>query len=211
MERINLDDYFSDDYDEYLSDNMESTPMVITEVKASIKQDPPLAPPHVTVTVQLEDKPVAEDFYKRRRVSNQKRAFRCQRVADRRQEQQGDNYDYSNSDLCNVINIGHDARNVIISRIKKREEIEACSPSSNYRIPKDRPGSSKKRKHVNADSQGGSREQHRAEAPPGGNRIDKMLQRKRWLHPKSSHTTFECNSLRKALGAPLMPNSLPRV
>ena len=51
MECLNLDDYNSDDNDEYLSDNMESTPMVITEVKASIKQDPPLAPPHVMVTV----------------------------------------------------------------------------------------------------------------------------------------------------------------
>ena len=49
----------------------------------------------------------------------------------------GDDYDYSNSDLRNVINIGRDARNVIISRKNKREEIEAYSPSSNYRIPKD--------------------------------------------------------------------------
>ena len=51
MERLNLDDYNSDDYDEYLSDNMETSPMVITEVKTSIKQDPPLAPLSVTVTV----------------------------------------------------------------------------------------------------------------------------------------------------------------
>jgi len=36
-----------------------------------------------------------------------------------------------------VINIGRDARNVIISRRKEREEIEAYSPSSNYRIPED--------------------------------------------------------------------------
>ena len=50
------------------------------------------------------------------------------------QEQQGDNYDYSNNDLHNVINIGRDARNVIISRRMKHEEIEAYSPSSNYRI-----------------------------------------------------------------------------
>ena len=31
MERVNLDDYNSDDYDEYLSDNMEATPSAITE------------------------------------------------------------------------------------------------------------------------------------------------------------------------------------
>ena len=54
MERLNLDDYNSDDYDEYLSDNMEATPTAITEVKTTIKQDPPLAPPAVTVTIQLE-------------------------------------------------------------------------------------------------------------------------------------------------------------
>ena len=63
MERLNLDDYNSDDYDEYLSDNMEATPTAITEVKTIIEQDPPLALPAVVVTVQLEDKPVAEDLY----------------------------------------------------------------------------------------------------------------------------------------------------
>ena len=30
-ERLNLDDYNSDDFDEYLSDNMETTPPTITE------------------------------------------------------------------------------------------------------------------------------------------------------------------------------------
>ena len=96
MECLNLDDYNSDDYDEYLSDNMEATPTAITEVKTTIKQDPPTAPPAVTVTVQLEDEPVTEDLYERRRVLNQKRAFRHRRITNRRQEQQGDNYNYSN-------------------------------------------------------------------------------------------------------------------
>jgi hypothetical protein len=67
-------------------------------------------------------------------------------------KQQGKNYDYSNSDLRNVINIGHDACNVIISRKKERKEIEAYSPSSNYHIPEDCLGSSKKRKRVIANS-----------------------------------------------------------
>ena len=123
----------------------------------------------------------------------------------------GDDYDYSNSDLRNVINIGRDARNVIISRKMEREEIEAYSPSSNYRIPKNGPGSFKKHKHVNADFQGKSCDQHHAEALVGGDRINKMLQRKCFLHPKSSHTVFECNSLRKALGAPWLNNTPPRV
>ena len=78
---------------------------------------------------------MVEDLYECRRVRNQKGAFRRQRVTDRRQEQQGDNYDHFNSDLHNVINVGRDARNVIISRKKEREEIEAYSPSSNYHIP----------------------------------------------------------------------------
>ena len=30
MERLNLDDYNSDDYDEYFFDNMEATPIAIT-------------------------------------------------------------------------------------------------------------------------------------------------------------------------------------
>ena len=51
MEHLNFDDYNSDDYDEYLSDNMESTPTAITEVKTNIKQDPPLSPPYVMVIV----------------------------------------------------------------------------------------------------------------------------------------------------------------
>ena len=106
MQRLNLDDYNSDDYDEYLFDNMETSPMPITEVKTSAKQDAPLAPPSVTVTIQLKDEPAVEDFYERRRICNQKLALRCQHVADHLQEQQGNNYDYSNSDLRNVINIG---------------------------------------------------------------------------------------------------------
>jgi hypothetical protein len=143
-ERLNLDDYNSDDFDEYLSDNMETTP-TITEVQATTKQDPPAPPPAVTVTVQLEEQHSAEDLYERRRLLNQKRTFRHQRIANNQQEQQGDNYDYSNCDLCNVINVvGHDTRNVIISRRKEREEIEAYSPSSNYRIPAQAPSSFKK-------------------------------------------------------------------
>ena len=93
MERLNLDHYNSDDYGKYLSDNMETTPPVITEVEAMVKQDSPAPPPAITVTVQLEEQPAAEDLYERRRLLNQKRVFRHQRVADRRQEQQGDNYD----------------------------------------------------------------------------------------------------------------------
>ena len=53
-ESLNLDDYNSDDFDEYLFNNMETTPPSITEAQATTKQDPPAPPPAVTVTVQLE-------------------------------------------------------------------------------------------------------------------------------------------------------------
>ena len=89
----------------------------------------------MTVTVQLDEQHPAEDLYERYRQLNQKRAFRHQRLANTLQEQQGDNYDYSNCDLRSVINVGRDARNVIISRRKGREEVQAYNPSSKFRIP----------------------------------------------------------------------------
>jgi hypothetical protein len=75
MEHLNLDDYNYYDYDDYLSDNMETTPSAVTEVKATMKKDPPAAPPAATVTIQLEEEPMAEDLYERRCLLNQKRAF----------------------------------------------------------------------------------------------------------------------------------------
>ena len=45
MECVNLDDYNSNDYNKYLSDNMEATPSAIIEVKTTIEQDPPAALP----------------------------------------------------------------------------------------------------------------------------------------------------------------------
>ena len=68
--------------DEYLSDNMETTPPTITEAQATTKQDPPAPPPVVTVTVQLEEQHPTEDLYERRCLLNQKRAFRRQRLAN---------------------------------------------------------------------------------------------------------------------------------
>ena len=85
-ECLNLDDYNFDDIDEYLSDNMKTTPPTVTEAQAATKQDLPAPPPAVTVTVQLEEQHAAEDLYERRRLLNQKRAFRRQRLANRQQE-----------------------------------------------------------------------------------------------------------------------------
>ena len=148
----------------------------------------------------------------RRRTSRSlKRAFRCQRVANRRQEQQGDNYDYSNNDLRNVINIGHDGRNVIISRKKEREETESYSPSSNYRILAHASASFKKHKPTSTFPQGKPRTQHHGETSLGGDGINKMLLGKCFMHPMSSHTVFECNTHRKALGAPMVKETLPKI
>ena len=44
-ERLNLDDYNSDDFDEYLFDNMETTPPTITEAQVTTKEDLPAPPP----------------------------------------------------------------------------------------------------------------------------------------------------------------------
>jgi len=86
-EHLNLDDYNSDDFDEYLSDNMETTPPTITEAQATTKQDPPAPPPVVMVTVQLEEQLPAEDLYEHRRLLNQKRAFRRLCLANSQKEQ----------------------------------------------------------------------------------------------------------------------------
>ena len=213
-ERLNLDDYNSDDFDEYLSDNKETTPPTITEPQATTKQDLPAPPPPaVTIIVQLEEQHPVEDLYKRRRLLNQKRAFRRQRLANNLQEQQGDNYDYSNCDLRSVINVRRDARNIIISRRKEWGKVEAYNPSSNYRIPPKASASFKKHKPatISTRPQGKPRTPHQGESSQGGNRINKVLLHKFFIHPKSSHTIFQCDSLRKALGAPLLKETLPQI
>ena len=61
-ERLNLDDYNSDDFDEYLSNNMETTLPTIIEAQATTKEDLPAPlPPAVTITVQLDEQHPAED------------------------------------------------------------------------------------------------------------------------------------------------------
>ena len=50
-------------------------------------------------------------------------------------QQLGDSFDYSYSDLHNVINIGRNGKTIIINKREDHEEVEAYSPTSNYRIP----------------------------------------------------------------------------
>ena len=65
-ERLNLDDYNSDDFNEYLSNNMETTPPTITEAQVTTKENLPAPPPPaVTVTVQLDQQHPVEDLHER--------------------------------------------------------------------------------------------------------------------------------------------------
>ena len=68
-EHLNLDDYNSDDFNEYLSDNKETNPPTITEAQVTTKEDLPAPPPPptVTVTIQLDKQHPAEDLYERHR------------------------------------------------------------------------------------------------------------------------------------------------
>jgi len=61
LERVNLDDYHSDDFNEYLSDNMDTSPVAATEIKTSVNHNLPFYSPSVTVTVKLEDEQGEED------------------------------------------------------------------------------------------------------------------------------------------------------
>ena len=163
----------------------------------------------VTVTVKLEDED-REGKMARHRIRNQKRAERRQRLLNRLQEDVGESHDHSNNDLRNVINIGRDARSLIICRQQEQEGIESYNPTSNYRIPEDYSRPPRKRWHVNVDSRT-SRDQRRAKAASAEERFNNLLDSKCRCQPKGNHSVFKCKALRKALGAPLTPNASPRV
>jgi len=97
-----------------------------------------------------------------------------------------------------VINTGRDARNVIISRRMKHEEIEAYSPSSNYRIPAHTSASFKKRKPATTHPQG--RPQVTSlKVSPAPNTMEKHLRRRQ----------DQQNTLTKVLYAPQeLPHNL---
>ena len=102
-----------------------------------------------------------------------------------------------------MINVGRDARNVIISRRKEREEVEAYSPSSNYRIPPKAPASFKKYKPVNSRPQGKPRTPHQGETSLGEARVNKTLQRKCFIPPEElSHNLRVRLTLQGPLGIP---------
>ena len=112
-----------------------------------------------------------------------------------------------------MINVGRDVHNIIISRRKEREEVVAYSPSSNYRIPPKAFASFKKHKPatISTHPQGKPCTSHQGESSQGENMINKVLLHKCFIHPKSSHMIFQCDSLHKALGAPLLKETLLQI
>ena len=130
IERVNLDDYNSDDYKEYLSDEDMLNDPATAQMKTPDYRNPPPPPLAVMVIMKLEDDDREVEMVCRR-IRNQKQT---ERLHNRLQEDVGESHDYSNNDLRNVINIERDTRTVIISKRQEREEAEAYCPSSNYRI-----------------------------------------------------------------------------
>jgi len=95
------------DYDEFLSEPE------ITEAAVASHENPP---PGITVTVHQDNNP--------------KMILKTEH-----HQQLGDSFDYSNSDLHNVINIGRNAKTVIINKREDHKEVESYSPTSNFQIP----------------------------------------------------------------------------
>ena len=158
------------DYEDFLSEAEASE-----TVAASYKIPPP--PPGITVTVHLDNNP--------------KKILKTEY-----HQQLGDSFDYSNSDLHNVFNIGRNAKTVIINKGEDQEEVEAYSPTSNFKLPDNYKYNSRK---------GCS---NRAVPPPQPTKqwkIDSTHQKlhsRYFLQPKGKHSSFQCIILRKALGAP---------
>ena len=121
--------------------------------------------------------------------ANQKRALRRQRVAERHQERRGDWYNYPNSDLRSIINIGHDAQNVIIYKKQEHEETEAYSPTSNYRIPSDYSRLPRKRLHTSDDHRATSRDQQCEKAT-----LAQAFQPGQTLHERGAGGTQRANT-----------------
>jgi hypothetical protein len=125
LERVQLDDY-----DDYLIDPLDEDVDVImdSESPANIKE---------------ED---ADDIQnERRRLINARRTQRRHRTVETNQQGSGNLHDSSTGDLCAIINVGRDARNVIIARWQEREEVEAYSPTHNQ-LPLDYLETTQKRK-----------------------------------------------------------------
>ena len=152
------------DYDEFLSE------MEVSEAAATSYEIPP-PPPRITVTVHLDNNP--------------KMILKTEH-----HQQLGDSFDYSNSDLHNIINNGRNPKTVIINKGEDHEEVEAYSPTSNYRIPDNYGYNSRKRR----------RDKAAPPSQPKQSTIDSTHQKihsKCFLHPKESTRVSNASSFAK--------------
>ena len=118
------------------------------------------------------------------------------RFSRQHHQQLDDSFDYSNSDLHSVINIGRNVKIVIINKGEEHEDVKAYSPTSNYRLPDNYGYNSRKRRNEKAIP---------PPQPTKQSKIDSTHQKlhsRCFLHPKGKHSSFQCIILRKALRAP---------
>ena len=107
-------------------------------------------------------------------------------------QQLGDSFNYSNSDYSNI---GRNAKTVIINKREDHEEVEAYRTTSNFRIPDIYGYNPQKRR----------RDKAAPPSQPKQSTVDSTQQKihsKCFQHPKGKHSSFQCSTLRKALGAP---------
>jgi len=157
------------DYDDVLSDAEAAQ-------TAAINYEIPLPPPGISVTIHLDDK-----HNQLKKIHSQKRNTKHS-LTTQRCQQLGDSFGYSNSDLHNVINIGRDARTVIINRRNEDEEVEVYSPTSNYRLPDNYEYNSWKRHNIST-----------VPPPTKQSKTNSALQKlhvRCFLHPKAKHSSF---------------------
>jgi uncharacterized protein YcbK (DUF882 family) len=112
-EHLQLDDYNIDNLLGQYTDTM-------------MKYDDPELPDHVhniEDVVKIEDEDDVQS--ERRRFRNAKHTKHRKHTMERQQHQPGDLYDFSMTNLHNIINISRDACNIIIARQQERVEVEA--------------------------------------------------------------------------------------
>jgi hypothetical protein len=119
------------------------------------------------------------------------------------QHQPSNLYNFSTTNLRNVINVGRDAHNVIIARQQECIEVEAYSPT-NYHIPQEYLSSTWKHKLNSPDALDARMEQ----SDRGKTTLslqecfEKALHSYFPWHPSATHSAFKCYQLQRALGAP---------
>jgi hypothetical protein len=170
-----------DDYDDYLFDPLYKDVDVTMGVE-------------FPDNIKIED---ADDIHnERHKLINAKHAERRHREVETNQRGKGNLYDSSTGNLCTIINVGRDACNVIIARQQEGEEVEAYNPTQ-YQIPLDYLKTTRKRK-----PEAGEQSTRRKKTLSSKERFKEALHRRCLWHPKGKHSTFECQNLRRALGAP---------